>query len=245
MPIDAYERVRVELKHEFLKRKTKNSSYSMRRFAEQLGLSSGALSELMSGKRPITRKLAQTLGQKLGLKSNPLAAATTRVERQALTLDQFALIAEIEHLVLLNLPKLKSFTPRLSWISEKVGRTVQQVKAALERLERLGLIERVNAVAWRRKGAPVETPENIKNLAIQKAHLEALARAEQALTGLEPAERDFSFVVIPASAKNLPLIQKRLREVQDEVSKMAGDGPHEDVYQVSMQVFPLTRKDGK
>lgn len=51
----------------FNERKDKNSRYSLRAFARSLGVSSGQLSEILSGKRPLSHKLARRISIALAL----------------------------------------------------------------------------------------------------------------------------------------------------------------------------------
>jgi transcriptional regulator with XRE-family HTH domain len=51
----------------FNERKEKNPRYSLRAFARSLGVSSGQLSEILSGKRPLSHKLARRIAIALAL----------------------------------------------------------------------------------------------------------------------------------------------------------------------------------
>lgn len=51
----------------FNERKDKNPRYSLRAFARSLGVSSGQLSEILSGKRPLSHKLARRVSIALAL----------------------------------------------------------------------------------------------------------------------------------------------------------------------------------
>jgi len=59
----------------FNERKDKNPRYSLRAFARSLGVSSGQLSEILSGKRPLSHKLARRIS---------IALALTEAESQKL-----------------------------------------------------------------------------------------------------------------------------------------------------------------
>jgi len=59
----------------FNERKDKNPRYSLRAFARSLGVSSGQLSEILSGKRPLSHKLARRIS---------IALTLTEVEAQKL-----------------------------------------------------------------------------------------------------------------------------------------------------------------
>ena len=58
------------LKSELERRLGQNSSYSLRAFARDLQISPGNLSEIVKGKRPLSKKNAQKIAGSLGL--NPI-----------------------------------------------------------------------------------------------------------------------------------------------------------------------------
>ncbi|HAG92455.1 MAG TPA: hypothetical protein DCL41_11310, partial [Bdellovibrionales bacterium] len=55
------------LNSEFNKRKGRNPNFSLRSFAKWLKISPAQLSQMMTGKRPITINSAQKIGDRLGL----------------------------------------------------------------------------------------------------------------------------------------------------------------------------------
>ncbi|MDO9180986.1 MAG: helix-turn-helix domain-containing protein, partial [Bacteriovorax sp.] len=55
------------LQEELLKRCRKNPSYSLRSFAKYLGIGHSALTEMLNGKRSITKKSIEKLGLTLSL----------------------------------------------------------------------------------------------------------------------------------------------------------------------------------
>lgn len=235
------QKILAELENEFIRRKSKNPSFSKRRFANQLGLSSGALTELMNGKRPLTPKTVLGLSEKLGL---PLVAApVVRRKSRVLSLDLYEYISGIEHYLLLNLPRLKNFKPQEDWIVKKIGSAPDSVRKALARLEKLGLIRKTASFSWTRLAASLDTPADIKSLAIQKAHREALSRAELALSTQSPEERDFSFVVMAASPEEVSEIRQKIRQFQDELLQKSDRSAPSDLYQLSVQFIRLTKKE--
>ena len=56
---------REALRHSLRERKVKNSGYSQRAFARDLGVSSTALSDVLSGKRNFSEENAQKVAERL------------------------------------------------------------------------------------------------------------------------------------------------------------------------------------
>ena len=61
-------------------KRIKNPSYSLRAFSKRLGVSSGALSQIVAGKRPLTRKTALKIAEGLNLDSDTTLKILNSVE---------------------------------------------------------------------------------------------------------------------------------------------------------------------
>ena len=71
----------------FNERKEKNPRYSLRAFARSLGVSSGQLSEILSGKRPLSHKLARRISIALALTDSEGQRLLQLVSQQSQFLD--------------------------------------------------------------------------------------------------------------------------------------------------------------
>ncbi len=108
------------LRREYAKRRTRNTGYSLRAFARDLQIPSGRLSEILSGRRTLTRKMANRFAQKVGLLPGDheqlmqqigrhVSAPKPAADLHALREDEFFAIADWEHYAILGLMKTKSF----------------------------------------------------------------------------------------------------------------------------------------
>lgn len=71
----------------FNERKEKNPRYSLRAFARSLGVSSGQLSEILSGKRPLSHKLARRISIALALTEEESSKLIHLVSQQSQFLE--------------------------------------------------------------------------------------------------------------------------------------------------------------
>src|SRR4051812_2340511 len=109
------------LKSELSKRCERNPRYSLRAFARSLGVSHTVLSLVLAGKRPLARKSALRISERLEL--DPTQKATflqfgdpgPRFQAQQLSLDQFALIADWYHYAILSLLELPRARFEAAW----------------------------------------------------------------------------------------------------------------------------------
>src|SRR4051812_43135382 len=131
----------------------------MRAFADRLKIDHATLSQLLRGRRPITARTIELLGQRLKLPAKSihsfvayeqLAAsdAGNADDLRQLTADAADVVADLHHFAILELTRLKSFKPDSRWIARVLGRGVDDVNVAIQRLLRLGLLEMVEPNRW-------------------------------------------------------------------------------------------------
>ena len=133
-PSDAQLSLQRLLRNRFIESKTKNQSYTMRSFAQRVGLSSGALSEILRGRRKVSEDLALKIARNLGLDpraSEELRQKFLRDEKSQrdsefentlqLSSDQFRLISEWYHFAILSLLKTPDFKNDAPWIAARLG----------------------------------------------------------------------------------------------------------------------------
>src|SRR5262249_20161371 len=141
-----------------------NPRYSLRAFAKALGIGPSALSDMLNGKRTITRTMKERLGLAMGLPLDEIrkyqnaheAHSKTQLQNerknildfQQLTLDTFAIISDWYHYAILELMKVHSFKGDTTWISKSLGITKSEANAAVERLMRVGLIKVSDQGRW-------------------------------------------------------------------------------------------------
>src|SRR3989344_2783858 len=105
------------LHNTFLQKQKKNSAFSIRAFAKQVGLSPGSLSEFLRGKRNISYKLAQKVVETLTIPPDEaktiLSESFNRKENfkinyTELDMDQYYIIADWFHFAILSLVETKN-----------------------------------------------------------------------------------------------------------------------------------------
>jgi hypothetical protein len=234
----------------FAQRRARNPAYSLRSFARDTGLSSGALSQIMTRKRPLTAKTSRRLADALGPAPHARRILVGAVSgsalagdeaRRRLDEDEFMLVAEPMHFVLLNLLRLDRAPREASEIATALRISPQEAAAALGRLARLGLTKVVSG-RWRRTGAEIEFASPVASEAVRRFHAAALRGALAALDVVPAAERDVTTMYLPTSEAKLAYARERIATFLDELSRELETGPKEKVFQLSVQLFPLTRR---
>ena len=230
--------------------KEKNPRWSQRAFAKRLGVSSGALSEIMQGKRPLTSQLKKKLADKLQL--SPLEQAAffedetpghlkqSRFDYHRLTTDQFHMIADWWHYGILNLLKTKGFKATPMFIARRLGLTPRVAEEAWERLLRLGHIKRVGQRV-QREFPRMETSDDVMDLSIRKSHLEDTRLIENSLIEVPIELRDHTSMTVVMNKKDIKKAKELIRLFQDKFSDEIEVDPGEEVYRLSIALFPLSK----
>lgn len=233
------------LSEKLFEAQSRSSRFSQRAMAKRLGLSSGALSEILRGKRKISRKLAARIAERLDL--SPAEKRALGVESKSiqpeflLSADTFHLISDWWHFAILNLSQTEGFRSDTNWIARRLGISGPKVREALERLERLGFIAMDAKGRWKRTHKRLKTSDQARSSAIQKAHREDLPLIELALDEVPVALRDLSSITLTVDPRKLPRLKEMIRKFEDEFMDEAESVPGKEVYRMAVHLFPLTR----
>lgn len=230
--------------------KEKNPRWSQRAFAKRLGISSGALSEIMQGKRPLTPQLKKKLADKLQLSpieqvdffegETPKHLKQNRFDYYRLSTDQFHMIADWWHYGILNLIKTKGFKATPTFIAKRLGLSPRVAEEGWERLLRLGHLKKVGQKVVR-EFPRLETSDGILDLSVRKSHLEDVHLIEQSLLEVPLELRDHTSMTVVMNKKDIKKAKELIRLFQDKFSDEIEVDPGEEVYRLSISLFPLSK----
>lgn len=249
------------LQKELASRCARNPKYSLRAFAKALGISPAYLSHLLSGRRKLTLKSLRTLGLRLGLSPENLegciehwasahgggAALLSGAREQRLAeiaRDRFEVISDWHHFAILEMTRLADFRPDAKWIARALGLTLAESKAAIGRLERLGLIEIGPKGNWVLAQANHTTlgSDEFTTLAHRKMQSQILERAIQALEEIPLSERDQSSLTLALDRRQLPELRERIKSFRRSLLAFQETSERVDqIYQLSFACFPVLK----
>lgn len=239
------------LHSEYKNRKDKNPQFSIRSFAAWLSMSPAQLSQMMSGKRPMSLKLFKKVSQRLSLSplekesfikkitaQNANRASLNQDGRLFVKEDEFQLIADWYHFAILSLIKLPDFSADPRWIAKRLGITATQANEAIDRLVRLKIIE--TKPKLKQITQPLNVVSETPSAAIRKFHKQCLNLAAEKIETVDLNFRELqsmTFQMNPSKVKNL---KKSIDEFLESVSESADDAKGTEVYQMNIQLIPLT-----
>ncbi len=246
---------RILLKNKLEEAKLRNPNWSLRAFAMKLGMSSGALSEILAGKRPLSVKTRRRIVERLQLsplEQRELLAAeiepyikSKQDDVLELSSDAFHLISDWWHFAILNLTATAGFKAEPGWIATRLGMSRTTVKEAWLRLFRLGYLSKSPTGRIQRKHPKTKTSDDVMNLSIRRAHMEDLTLIEKALLDVAVGEREVTSVTIPVKLKDIPRAKVLIRKFLNEFCDLIESDSADDVYRLSIAYYPLTaRKSG-
>lgn len=244
--------LKAVLLNELSLRRRRNALYSMRAFARDLNLGVGSLSEVLSGKRELSKnnllKVLQNVdlppeSRNVLLKRDPPKPPTPEDVHRLLLDDQFKLISDWYYIAILNLAKLKTNKASAQWISKRLNIEPYQSLEALERLQRLNLLK-IEKNRLIRTSQPLTTSSDLPSTAIRKHHAQNLALAEKSLQRDPVHLREFGSVTMPVNLKNLPKLKAFLLKTRKKAADLVEDNTATEVYTLSFQLFPLTAVKG-
>lgn len=251
------------LKEELKRRKAKNSSYSLRAYARDLGIPSAKLSQYLAGTCGISGKKAAVLAAKLRLSSLEVelfvCAAEAAHSRDVLSkklakeklehllagtfsqlnVEKFKLIQDWYHLAILELMELKGFQSDNAWIAKTLGISTEQAKSAVQRLERVQLLDR-SQQPWQATHKDLETPPETSSRAIREYHRQMMGVVESRFEAVPMEKRELGSVVVAMDQELVPEFKQLLRRFQKEAAALAERSQHKNsLYALNFQFMPL------
>ncbi len=172
--------------------------------------------------------------------------ATLRPDQQfsTLTLDHFRVVSDWHHLAIVEMTELKDFNSDPQRISLRLGGNVNegQVKEAIDRLIRVGLLER-DGESLRKTKTFYATPTDVSNKAIRSFHSQMIGKAITALESQPVEERDITAHMMTISKEKLPVAKAMIRDFRRNLAQFLETSQGDAVYQVNIQLFNVLGKE--
>lgn len=243
------------LKQELARRCQKNARYSLRAFANSLGLSSSFVSKLINGQRPLTAKVLDQLSGKIEIPPEQVLAFRQKIngtqvslqkqktiEFYQLKLDQFAFISDWQHFAILEMMTLPNCKFAAEEFSKGLSITTYEAQAAIDRLVRLSLVEKTKNNKWRLKtenGSAIDS--SVNSGAAKKLQKQLLEKAIQAIDEIPLDHRSQSAMTMAIPSSRLNEAKELIKQFRRQFTEiMQSKGERDSVYQLSVSFFPLT-----
>lgn len=269
-----YENYRDFLADSYRYHKATFSNFSFRYLAKRAGFTSpNFLKLVIEGQRNLSSESAEKFAQAFKLSKpeteffiqlvsfNQAKSSTERTECarkmiqskgfqkiRPLHQAEYAYYANWYYIPVRELVGFSLFQEDPDWIARTIVPAIdpEQAAQALEDLEALGLIVRGEDGRLRQAQRTVTTANEVSSSAIAQYHKEMLRMAAQSIDAVPREKREISAACVPVSRATAAKIKTMIQDFRSEVLALAGeDQDPETVYQIGIQLFPLSQWDDK
>jgi uncharacterized protein (TIGR02147 family) len=159
--------------------------------------------------------------------------------------ERFKAMANWYHLAIMYLTNVRGFKNQPLWIAKKLGISSTEVRDAIERLIALGILkEEKGELKLTNESVYVKTHKS--EFAVRKFHEQMITKAQDELKKTDQEsfnKRLINGITFTCSESQIELIKEKIDRFQDEILALAGSGNKEELYQMNIQFFPLTKQE--
>jgi hypothetical protein len=245
------EQFKKAIQSEFSKRVKKNSSYSVRAFAQFLEIEPSSLAQILNGKRKLTDKMCVRLATRLNFSPlkvrSLLAGNSNRMESfskfNKVNEDAFRVISEWHYYAILELTQCEGFQGRTQWIAKTLGLSFAETLESIDRLKRLNYLEITPEGKWiDRLGDTNNLGNEFKAPAFTEHQRQVLGKASEALSKVSYNQRVQSSMTVAGSKERVAEAKEMILNFIEELDAFIKSGPIKDeVFTISVSLFPISQ----
>jgi uncharacterized protein (TIGR02147 family) len=248
-------------------RKAVHSYFSLRFIGGKVGLDAGLVVRILQGKRPLSLKKVAVFASLLGLSKRKaeyfellVLYGRAKSDREAqqyferligftglggkqVERSQYEFYQEWYYTAVREVLHFHPFDGDYETLAGMLvpSITTKEARKAITLLETLGMIQRKRDGGYALTEKYLTTGEEWRSFAVREFQRKSLDLARHALEKVPKEERDISTVSLTINGDAMDKIRERVRQFhQDmlEISEQSGQGDR--VYQVNLQVFPMS-----
>jgi uncharacterized protein (TIGR02147 family) len=245
------------LHQELARRSEKNPQYSLRAFSKSLGVDIGVVSRVFANKRTLSFPIAERMVSALGLTleekrffldsvaeeqrnrmlSTPLS--NEKVNFSEIESELFHIIGDWYHYAILELTSTSGFQNDPRWIAKQFGLNVYEVRLALAKLIKVGLLKEVEGKLVRGSNKITTKNKEMTNQALKKHQKQMLRKAFDAIDQHPIAQRSMTGMTMAIDPAKLSIAKGMIDEFSKKMSTFLESGKKKKVYQLQLSLFPL------
>jgi uncharacterized protein (TIGR02147 family) len=255
MVLDEQQLIKNYLSDYFFKVQAKNPRFSLRSFAQKLGISNSALSEILRSKRKVSKAKALEFAKAIKLlekhtktlmdafdKSGSLEQlkpVSNPLKEILLTSDQFHIMGDRKYFSVLAL--FRSPMNSVSAMSARLGLTETEVQNILEELAKIGVLEKKNGQYIEKERAVFRTSEDFPDELMRNRRLQNTEASAKAIREKADGERGY-FATVSVDKSKLDEIGPIVEDFVKRLSMFLRKPSSEDIFEVNVDIFPWTKK---
>lgn len=191
---------------------------------------------LLFGKEKKEEKLKQYFEQLLAF-SSP--------NKKTITADKYEFYKKWYYSAIRELINVIDFSDDYSLITNNLipQISIRDARRAINLLTRLGFIKKDENGFYRQQERYITTGDKWGSIAIRSYHRDLINLAHDSVSNIDPEERDLSNMTLSLSEDGFKKLKDRARQFREEAFAICkNDGDAERVYEVNMQLFPVSKK---
>lgn len=158
-------------------------------------------------------------------------------------LERFKILSQWYHLPILDLSTTRGFSSDPIWIARRLGISSVQAKDAMERLVQLGMASWRGGV-FRKIHSKIHFPSGKSESFVRCFHQQMIGKALDELkrTGQGAFKaREISGTTVAIPKSRVEAASKMIQKFQQDFAAFVTEGACDEVYQLNIQMFPLTQ----
>lgn len=213
--------------------KERNPSFSLRALAAKIGMSPSMTSRILSGKRNISKKLAEKVMIQLGSTQDEVDAVLTLFKNSNIASTKLSvkninpdIIRNWQNMAVASLLETHEAKSDVEWISKRLAISNDEASAALKML------------------AESENQEIAKALdseTVKESHKQHLNLALTAIENTSKELCDYSNVTLAINPDRIDEAKIIIDEFRRKMATLLETGNKKEVYNLSVQLFPLSK----
>lgn len=153
--------------------------------------------------------------------------------------DQFKLISDWYHSAILAMTRLKTVQSDPRWLARQLGISPEETHQAMQRLERLGIIE--TKPLLKQICDPIEVVSDIPSKAIQKYHKQNLNLAAEKIDTVPNHLREFQSISLALTAGQIKVLKKMIDQFLEQAAEVEVNNKNQIIYNLNVQLFPISK----
>lgn len=244
------------LSRELAKRCEKNPQYSLRAFAMALGIDAGTMSRYLNGKQIPSYKLSKRMLETLDitpeeqnefLNSLPVGNGdkktppNRRDKPQDLSIEYYKVIGDWYHIALMELTFVEGFQSDSRWISSQLGISQTEANLAIERLHKLGLIQKKNGKIIKATERLFTHDRHLSTPALRRNQKQFLEKAIYSLENDPTDKRKITSMTVAINPQKLEIAMHMIDKFSQTLSRVLESGKRKTVYNLEVALYPVQK----
>lgn len=168
-------------------------------------------------------------------------------EIKKLEKEQVQFYSHWVHSALREMVALSNFKEDVTWLSERLEVSEKEVKDSLDLLLKLNLIQRNKEGKLIQSDGLISAGPEIQKMSLINFHQEMLNKTKASLERVPSDQRDISAVTLGVSQDMLPALKECVAQFHQDMLAIISNSKCslDQVYQLNIQLFPLSHKEKK